>query len=241
MQNVVQPSRGRRWKIHLRDQADASVLAEVFKLKEYRRADSIIEKAAGPIVDVGAHSGLFTLYARSLNPTVPIIAIEPEKNNLELLRKHLRENKVGGVEIEAAALSSKTGRGLLVLSDGSHNHYLGDFAGSLSGAKAKKKAAAAQKIQPVATLNFADLLRRYKIRSVSLLKMDIEGGEYRVFGSLAAADFARLQSIILEYHNYGQGTGQELADQLRANGFGVQLFPSKFDKRMGFIWARNKR
>ena len=30
------------------------------------------------MVDVGAHSGMFTLYVRALNPKAQIVAVEPE-------------------------------------------------------------------------------------------------------------------------------------------------------------------
>ena len=45
--------------------------------------------------------------------------------------------------------------------------------------------------------------------------------------------------MILEYHKGNEY--KVLAEKLRENGFGVQVFPSHFDKTMGFIWANNKR
>ena len=93
--------------------------------------------------------------------------------------------------------------------------------------------------------------------------MDIEGGEYEVFDGMSDDDFAMVNFIILEYHNgyeargkdardlsraNGQYTSQymgirhkDIVEKLRANGFGVQVFPSHFDKTMGFVWANNKR
>jgi hypothetical protein len=45
----------------------------------------------------------------------------------------------------------------------------------------------------------------------------------------------------MEYHNYSGLNYKSIEIQLRENGFGVQIFPSKFDKKMGFIFAKNKR
>jgi len=78
---------------------------------------------------------------------------------------------------------------------------------------------------------------------MSLLKMDIEGGEYEVFDSMDSDDFSMVNFVILEYHtsSYKHASGKQIEEKLRVNGFGAQVFPSKFDKTMGFLYARNKR
>ena len=43
-----------------------------------------------------------------------------------------------------------------------------------------------------------------------------------------------------QYHR-GREKSREIEEKLRTNGFTVQVFPSKFDKTMGFIFAHNKR
>jgi hypothetical protein len=95
--------------------------------------------------------------------------------------------------------------------------------------------------QSVQIHSLRDFLDNEKIKIVSLLKMDIEGGEYGVFSACMPADFARIKTVIMEYHNYSGSHYKEIETQLRENGFGVQIFPSKFDKKMGFIFAKNKR
>ncbi len=71
--------------------------------------------------------------------------------------------------------------------------------------------------------------------------MDIEGAEYEILESFLSTDWARIKNIILEYHEQNGRTRGEIEKLLRENGFGVQIFPSKFDKSMGFVWANNKR
>jgi hypothetical protein len=71
--------------------------------------------------------------------------------------------------------------------------------------------------------------------------MDIEGGEYELFSGLTPDDFSSIGAIIMEYHNQGKNTYQVIEQALREQGFGVQIFPSRFDKTMGFLWAKNKR
>jgi len=213
-------------KLWPRDEADISVMREIFKLREYRAAESIIKTAREPILDAGAHAGFFSLYCRAFNPQVLIIALEPEANNLKLLGKHLKENKIGDVRVVAGALAGETGERELAISSDSHNHYLS--AGSGDGVSVK-------------AFSLSDLCRAQKVKQLSLLKMDIEGAEFEVFANLKSDDYRLFKSVILEYHNNRPNNYKEIETKLRENGFGVQVFPSKFDKSMGFILATNKR
>ncbi len=253
MQEINLKLGNNNWQIHLRDEADQSVFNEIFKLKEYRSADEVIKTAKHPVVDIGAHAGFFTLYTRSLNKKVKIFALEPEPGNLKLLKNHLAENKISGVKVIAGALAGETGERQLLISKDSHNHRLADVFSPVPDSHSKS----------VRGFAFADFCRKNKIKQISLLKMDIEGGEYEVFDGMSAADFAMVNYVILEYHNGYEVRGKaardlsrtngdytskyngiehkKLAEKLRANGFGVQVFPSHFDKTMGFLWANNKR
>ncbi len=213
----------------LRDEADSSVFAEIFKLHEYRRAEEKIIAATHPIIDVGAHAGFFSLYAHALNPTVPIFALEPEPHNLEALETTIEQNKLTNVATIPKALHDQTGRANLMITNDNHNHYIErPFKGD------------GQKIR-VATISLKELCAAYAITKIALLKMDIEGGEYVIFNSWDEADFGMIETIILEYHNTKSKTYKILETQLREHGFSVEIFPSKFEKTMGFLFAQNKR
>lgn len=225
------------FSVHLPDDAAESVWAEIFKEREYKAAELIIGNATEPILDVGAHVGLFEIYVRSLNKTVPILAIEPEEANFKTLEENIKANKLTKIKTFKMALGGRTESGRLVVSSDSHNHRL--ESAPVSGEPVEEGDTQAN--QPVEILSLRDFLDKEKIATISLLKMDIEGGEYDVFSACMPADFARIKYIIMEYHNYAGLHYKALETQLRESGFGVQIFPSKFDKRMGFIFARNKR
>lgn len=242
MQKTSLKLNGCNWQVYLRDTADQSVFNEIFKLKEYRAANDVIKTAKYPIVDVGAHAGFFSMYCRALNDKVKIFAIEPEPENLKLLNQHLADNKILGVEVVAGALASESGERQLILSVDSHNHHLAETDGAFSERLFADFADAdvtADKTTVVHTFSFADFCNKNKIKNISLVKMDIEGGEYELFESLSEANLSMVNYIILEYHMGIRH--KEIAEKLRANGFGVQVHPSHFDKTMGFIWANNKR
>lgn len=220
--------------VALPDQAGESVLAEIFKEREYKIAESVIASAHEPILDIGAHVGLFSMYARLLNPSVVIYALEPETNNFKFLKDNIQENKLKDIKLFQIALGGRTEKIDLVLSKDSHNHHL------LSSPEYDISSEDSN-TQTVQVYSLRDFLDQEKIKRISLLKMDIEGGEYEVFSALMPADFARIESVIMEYHNYSGFNYKTIETQLRENGFGVQVFPSKFDKKMGFIFAKNKR
>lgn len=224
MNKVFYLVNGQKIGVYLRDEADHSVAAEIFKLKEYRRVEDKIKEGIGIIVDAGAHSGMFTMYTKALNPKAQIIAVEPEANNLALLKKHLAENKISKVKIIAGALAGETGERFLKISVDSHNHSL-----------------AAEGEVAVKAFSFSDFCKNNKIKKVSLLKMDIEGAEYEVLKSLSVGDWLKIEVLIMEYHDNNFKNHKGLERLLRENGFGVEVFPSKFDKSMGFIYAQNKR
>lgn len=61
--------------LDIRDEVDKSVLAEIFKFEEYRCSENVIVNAKNPVIDAGAHIGLFSIYVRCLNKTVKIYAL----------------------------------------------------------------------------------------------------------------------------------------------------------------------
>jgi len=79
-------------KVILRDEVDLSIFNEIFKFREYRQTEKIIEKAKDAIIDVGAHAGFFSLYAAAFNSNVKIYALEPEPNNFLALNQNIKLN-----------------------------------------------------------------------------------------------------------------------------------------------------
>ncbi|MFA6105153.1 MAG: FkbM family methyltransferase [Patescibacteria group bacterium] len=230
MNKIQVKSNGKSFSVYIRDDADESVAAEIFDKHEYRIADDIIKSATDPIIDIGSHAGFFSLYVRTLNENVPILAIEPEPNNIDQLSRHLKENNIKSIKVVAGAVAADAGRRHLVVSKDSHNHYL-----------LNREDVKTQNSTIVNTWSLPELLKKSIIDNVSLVKMDIEGGEYEVFEGLKIEDLAKIKAFIIEYHLDGGKKYQVIENNLRVNGFGVQIMPSKFDKKMGFIFAVNKR
>jgi FkbM family methyltransferase len=220
---------GNNLQFHLRDEADESVVGEIYKHREYRIVEEIIKKSEDTIIDIGAHAGFFTLFVRSLNPFVKIISIEPEPENIKALKKHISINKVDNIEIYEGAVGGTAGRRHLFIAKDNHNHYL------LERGKNVDKSII------INSWSLSEIMKKSIINSVSLVKIDVEGGEYEIFKGLDESDFKKIKNFYIEYHEAGGKNRKEIENKLRENGFGVMVFPSKFDKKMGFIFANNKR
>lgn len=214
------------------DEAGQSVLAEIFKHHEYRRADDVIISATTSeyIVDAGAHFGFFALYARALNPHVKIICLEPNEKNFSILESNISKNKVTKITSLNCGLASISGERKFTISDDSHDSKMIGEDDEFEGEFYSKQ-----------VISLPDLMIDNKIKKIALLKMDIEGAEFEIIKNADGNDFDSVAHMIMEYHNYSKDSHRIIERSLRQKGFSVEIFPSKFDNKLGFIFARNKK
>lgn len=98
---------------------DRKIIEEIFERGSYSRA-VIVD--GDVVIDVGAHIGVFSLYAARKTPHGRIIAVEPAPPNLELLRENVRRNGLRNVKVLACAVSDRRGEAKL-FSVGDHAMY----------------------------------------------------------------------------------------------------------------------
>ena len=218
--------------IKYRDDSDTSVIDEFFVDHMYRSLDSIISNIQYQIIDVGAHIGVFSLYARTLNPNVKIIALEPHPDNIQLFEQNSSLNLLKNVHLLPYALSdSVETRIKLFISKNSHNHTTSSDHSTSSSS---------DHIQ-VRTISFDKLIEKEHIDTIGLLKMDIEGAEFDILKSFDLSIFRSIQYMAVEYHETQKNKRVNLENILREHGFSVEHFPNKFDKKFGLLLGRNKR
>lgn len=213
-----------------RDEADESVWAEIFKWREYRTAEDVIKLKNVNVFDIGAHAGFFALYCLALNDSAKVISVEPEENNLEALNSNLKLNgETKKVVVVPGALALVDGDCFLKVMADSHNHHI------LSNNESDENV--------VKTKGFSllSLIKKSKVKKIDLLKMDVEGSEFDLFENWDDKEWGVIANLIFEYHESADRNKEQLTEILRQNGFGVRIFPSRFDKTMGIIFANNKR
>ncbi len=223
---------------YLRDDVDFSVFNEIFKFVEYKSSIDLIKKSTMPIIDIGAHVGFFSIFVSCLNKNIFVYAVEPEKKNFELLEKHKNENNLKNIKTFKCAIGEETKNGNLFISEDSVNNFI--VKNNLKNKINDKN------FQNVRIFSIKDFLDTNNIKKVSLIKMDIEGEEFAIINSIDKDTYLRIGAFIMEYHeinnkNENFRNKKDIENKLRENGFSVQIFPSNFDKNMGFIFALNKR
>jgi FkbM family methyltransferase len=159
--------------------ADASTFEHIFVWTDY---DLDYPAGVRTIIDAGANIGLSAVFFATRFPDATIIAIEPEANNFQLLRKNTAPYP-RVIPLQAALWSSDTTLGLSNPSDRVDSYR---FDASAPG-------------DTVQAFSLPSILRKFAIAAVDVLKMDIEGGESAVF---AASEewIDRVRMFIVELH-----------------------------------------
>lgn len=130
------------------------------KIKEFL----IKNNSDGVFVDIGANGGMHTIpSARKMEGRV--IAIEPEPKNFEILKKNIKLNGLKNVIALNKGCFSKRGKLTFYLDDGGIGGH--SFVNKDVGHKHIKIS--------VDTLD--NILKKLKIKSVNLIKIDVEGAE----------------------------------------------------------------
>lgn len=150
----------------------------IFKDKIYHFES---DKESPLIIDGGSHVGLSIIYFKHIYPKAKIIAFEPDKEILDLLRKNIETNKLQDVKIVESGLHSKDGE-------------LGFSSDQTDGGKISNDSSGSIKVER---------LSRYIDSDVDFLKLNIEGAELDVLKDLDINNKLELiKEICLEWHSF---------------------------------------
>jgi FkbM family methyltransferase len=221
---------GKNIEIIIRSEADDSVFYEIFEKREYGYLEQSIKDAKSPIIDIGAHTGMFSIYASAINPKSAIFAYEPCPKNFEALKENFKINNISNVFPKNLAVSAETGQRVLFLNEDSHNHSLIPKNG--------------EKEQKVFSTDIKSILSKIKLlennEKIDLLKMDAEGIEFEIFENISPNTLNVFKKIYLEFHESESKNGEIIRKIFEKQNFKTKLIPSKYDSRFGFILAENK-
>ncbi|MFN2300224.1 MAG: FkbM family methyltransferase [Anaerolineales bacterium] len=184
------------------------------------------------IVDIGAGLGDFSIHAAFGHPQRAVAAFEPFAESFNLLQENLVLNGVRNVQAFPLAVGARCGPMQLE---------------TATGIAVQHSTARAGDTGPVETLRvegitLAEALRVAGFDRCDLLKVDCEGGEYDIFQTATADTFARIDRIVMEYHDgCTPHTHAELVDVLGKHGFAVRLRENPVHRRLGFLTAVRRR
>ncbi|GIW61804.1 MAG: FkbM family methyltransferase [Patescibacteria group bacterium] len=196
---------GTRFLIRLHS-FDMIILNEIYILNLYLPFTSLIKK--GDVIDIGAHIGIFSVFAVHTFKPHRVLAFEPYTPNFSLLKKNIEYNKLTSIILPIKlAVGERNGKGNLFIDEkntGGHSLH----TNLLSKSEHKE-------IISITTLD--NIFTTHSIKNCSILKLDCEGAEYDILKAASDETLKKIQLIILEYHpNYSL---EKLQSFLKNKGF----------------------
>lgn len=158
-------------------------IIEVFLRRDYGTIP-----AGATVLDLGASTGVFAVYAAASAPGTRIVAYEPMPSAYALLVENVERNGAN-VDCRNAAVAATSGETRLYIRG--EGLYFPSVIPPPSGAD--------DLTVPGVTL--ADIMDRDGLDAVDLLKLDIEGGEYDVLYGAPPECLARIAEIRMEAHD----------------------------------------
>ena len=131
----------------------------------------ISKEVNGLVLDIGAHSGIYSLVAASANKQSSIVAFEPHPKNFDLLCKNIQINEFSNITSDNRAISNKTGKVVF------YNESRGNQPYGLTLINHRYVDPESSSIS-CATISFKEYLEsNHKEQILSLVKLDIERAE----------------------------------------------------------------
>lgn len=152
------------------------------------------------IIDCGSYIGISVLYFKHVYPKSRILCFEPDPSLVKVLKKNITQNHYKNISIVPAGVGSK-------------EDLLSFFPTTGDGGGFNKKSGDLIKV-PVTKLS------KYITKDVDLLKMNIEGYEYKVIKEIEKK-LHYVNEIIIEYHCFDEFPQNldEILNILKRNGF----------------------
>ncbi len=155
-------------------------------------------------LDAGSNIGYYAFLEASKKNT-KVYSFEPDKRNLDILKKGIEINGFNNIELFNKALSNKVGKEKLFLSDKSNiNSMIGNFS-FLNG--------------KYHTVNTETIDNFCKNRKIDFIRMDIEGFEYEVFcGMEELIKSNKPLKIMVEVHNEHYSKNRDFSEKIKLLG-----------------------
>jgi FkbM family methyltransferase len=175
-------------------------------------------------VDVGANMGYFSLLAADVvGPRGSVVALEPSPQTRQKLDRHIARNQAANVRVVAAAAGSGSGR-------------VPFFRAPWNDAESSTVRRPDLEVETeVRIAPLAELIRPDELRSLRLIKIDVEGAEVDVFAGLEPL-FRRAPDaeLVIEVHPEAlaeQGrSSEDLVDRAEALGLAPYWLPVDFSE-----------
>jgi len=169
--------------------SDLATLDQIFGEREYSCFDDL--KELDLIIDCGANVGYASAYFLSHFPSARVVAVEPDLENLEMLKKNLSPYS-GRFSIVRAGIWSKN-VGLRVARVARVKGVMASWAITVREVEPGESA-------DIQAVTIMELLRQGNAARIALLKIDIEGAEAAVFSVDCEPWLSLVDNMSIELH-----------------------------------------
>ena len=210
-------------KIKIRvNSTDLMALTHVWMIQEYSGDDFPISND-DVIIDVGAHIGLFALFASQFCKNGKIFCYEPIKENYKILIENIEMNQIQNIFPNNLAVTKETSRVKIFLNDDQSGHSM--FTQNKNFVEVDSK-------------SLSDIFIDNGIKECDFLKLDCEGAEYEIVESISSELFTKINKTAIEYHMVD--TKPELLEQLinKFKQFSFSVHTRSLFADIGFLFAK---
>lgn len=203
---------------------DVNETAIIFSGAEYPK--KYLEISDGNTVyDLGGNIGTFAVYFDQLNKEKKYngFVFEPFADNLELLRENLAQNNVSKFEVFEGVVSSVNGT--LKIDTSLPPDAITIDENTTTGVE-------------VVSVSLSKFASDHGHDMISLLKMDIEGGEYDIFKNDYEFVKNNIKAVVMEYHEINDVKNYKTIEETLKPDFDIEVIYQL--GHGGVIYAKNK-
>ena len=149
------------------------------------------------IFDIGANHGVATIILAKQNPDSIIYSFEPDPKCFEYLKENIRLNNLTNVIPHHAAVTKEGINSIELMLNPNHsgaNTVCSDVS------LCKKYWNKSVEHVTVNAVSFDNIIQKYNIKSVDLLKIDCEGAEYEILYESTSLKEHIIKNIVGEFH-----------------------------------------
>ncbi len=218
-------------KVYAEKRGHSKIFQEMFKGELYN--NEFLQKIAlvnknKIIIDIGAHVGSFSFWFDNISRTDnKFYLFEPDKNTFNVLEKNKQINNKENIILHQACVSSKSG--FLEF----HSFSKIGFGQSSSICRGGGE------VYFVESFTIPQIIKKYSLNQIDLLKLDCEGAEYDILLNLPNEILEnKIASIVMEYHDdYSKNNKYELVSLLEKYFKYVKTVPFANNNLRGILYA----
>jgi FkbM family methyltransferase len=207
----------KRVKIFLRkNSSDLKVFNQIFIKDEYRGLVDIVTDYLDPVtekltvVDLGANIGLTSAYMNCFFNYKKYIAIEPATDNFKLLLKNSSYDCFDAITAQQVAIWSSAVELSRV------DHFRDNLDWSINY---KEKGDDVSPGEKVNAITLTDLIELHQLDYIDILKIDIEGAEFKLFDQNQDIHWLSMVKFICVEIHPEFGDSKRIRDILKKEGF----------------------